>query len=208
MSAVLPVEVEPPSWHGAAHARNIAAAALRMTYQLNVHGAHHVGTSGALIMVTRCEAVLVAPILHAVAPRPLHVVANDAMQRAIPDAVMAKAGDIPISGPGAVLTQHRALAALLDERAVVVAGSAVPVGYLVGVSGVEVMPVVLLGAEGRVPTDPPRPRSRIDVFFAPPVMISVPGDPLRARTRAAVVEQVRQLVSDAEDLAALRTGRA
>ncbi len=115
------------------------------------------------------------------------------MQRTVPDAVMAKAGDLPISGPSAVLTQRRALAALMDERAVVVAGSRVPVGYLVAVSGVAVMPVVLLGAMGRVPTDPPRPRSRIDVYFAPPVTVDVAGDPLRSRTRAAVTEQVRQL---------------
>jgi len=71
-----------------------------------------------------------------------------------------------------------------------------------------VMPVVLLGALGRVPTDPPRPRSRIDVYYAAPVMIPVHGDPLRTSTRAAVAEQVRQLVSDAEDLAAMRLGSA
>lgn len=202
------VAVDPPSWSGAAHIRNLASAALRMTYQLSVHGAHHVGTSGRLLLVTRCEGMLVGSILHAVAPRPVHVVANEAMQRALPDAVMAKAGDVPISGPSAVLTQRRALAALLDERAVVVAGTSVPVGYLVAMSGVAVMPVVLLGAMGRVPTDPPRPRSRIDVYFAPPVTVDVAGDPLRSRTRAAIAEQVRQIVSDAEELAGMRSGRA
>ncbi len=202
------VEVDPPSWSGAAHARNLASAALRMTYQLRAHGAHHVGTSGPLLLVTRCEGMLAGSILHAMAPRPLHVVANDAMQRAFPDSAMAAAGDIPISGPSAVLTQRRALAALLDERTVAVAGSSVPVGYLVAVAGVAVMPVVLLGAMGRVPTDPPRPRSRIDVYFAPPVTVSVVGDPLRSSTRAAVTEQIRQLVRDAEELAGMRSGRA
>ena len=202
------VTVDPPSWSGAAHTRNLASAALRMTYQLQVHGGHHVGTSGPLLMVTACEGVLAGSILHAVAPRPLHVVANEAMQQALPDAVMVAAGDIPLSGPAAVLTQRRALAALLDERAVVVAGSRVPVGYLVARTGVAVMPVVLLGATGRVPTDPPRPRSRVDVYFAPPVTVTVAGDPLRARTRAAVTEQVRQLLIDAEELAGRRSGRA
>jgi 1-acyl-sn-glycerol-3-phosphate acyltransferase len=201
------VEVEPPSWSGAAHTRNLASAALRMTYQLQVHGAHQVGTSGPLLLVTSCEAVLVGSILHAVAPRPLHVVANEAMQHALPDSVMAAAGDIPLSGPAAVLTQRRALAALLDGRAVVVAGAGAPVGYLVATTGVTVMPVVLLGATGRVPTDPPRPRSRIDVFFAPPVTVVVTGDPLRSRTRTAVTEQVRQLLIDAEELAGRRSGR-
>ncbi len=200
------VEVEPPSWSGAAHARNLASAALRMTYHLRAHGAHHVGTSGALLMVTRCEGVLAGAILHATAPRPLHVLANEAMAATLPEAVLAKAGDVPVELPTAIRAQRSALAALMDERAVVVAGSAVPVGYLVAMSGVPVMPVVLRGADGRVPTDPPRPRSRIDVYFAPAVAISVPGDPLRASTRAVVAEQVRQIVSDAEDLANRRAG--
>ena len=89
----------------------------------------------------------------------------------------------------------------------VVTGAAVPVGYLVAMTGVPVMPVVLLGAEGRVATDPPRPRSRIDAYFAPAVTLDVTGDPLRASTRASVEEQVRQLVSDAEKVAAMRSGQ-
>lgn len=198
------VAVEPPSWTGAANARSLASAALRMTYQLRVHGSHYVGTSGALLMVTSCEGVLAGALLHATAPRPVHVVANEAMNAALPDKVLASAGDVRLTGPAAVLTQRRALAALRDERGVVVAGSTVPVGYLVGVTGVAVMPVVLLGAVGRVATDPPRPRSRIDVFFAPPVTLTVTGDPLRTTTRAAVDEQVRQLLADAEELASMR----
>lgn len=199
-------EVEPPSWSAAAHARNLAGAALRMTYRLQVHGAHHVGTSGALLLVTRSESVLAGPILHAAAPRPLHVVANEAMVSAVPERMLAASGDIRPMLPAAIDAQHTALAALADERAVVVAGGAVPVGYLVARSGVAVMPVVLLGADGKVPTDPPRPRTRIDVYFSPAVPVSVTGDPLRATTRAAVVEQVRQIVSDAEDEAVRRRG--
>ncbi len=201
------VEAELPSWSGAAHARNLASAAMRMTYRLRAHGAHHVGTSGPLLMVTRSEGLLVGAILHASAPRPIHVLANEAMTTGFPTAVLMRAGDIPVTLPTAIEAQRVAVAALRDERAVVVAGDSVPVGYLVGVTGVNVMPVVLLGADGRVPTDPPRPRSRIDVYFAPAVPVSVPGDPLRASTRAAIAEQVRQIVSDAEDLAAMRSGR-
>jgi len=202
------ITVEPPSWTGAAHARNLASAALRMTYRVGVHGAHHVGTSGPLLMVTRCEGVLVGALLHATAPRPIHVMANEAMAQALPEGVLAKSGDIRVEQPTGVAAQRRALAALRDERVVVAAGAAIPVGYLVAVSGVTVMPVVLLGAEGRVPTDPPRPRSRIDVYYSAPVTISIPGDPLRTSTRAAVAEQVRQIVSDAEDIATMRSGRA
>jgi hypothetical protein len=199
--------VEPPSWSGAAHARNIAGAALRMTYQVRQHGAHHVGTSGPLLLVCRSEGILAGAVLHATVPRPVHVVANEAMSKALRQGMMAKAGVIPVTAPTAVEAQHRALAALRDERAVVVTGSTVPVGYLVAMTGVAVMPVVLLGAEGRVATDPPRPRSRIDVYFAPAVTLDVTGDPLRTSTRAGIEEQVRQLVSDAEELAAMRSGQ-
>lgn len=198
---------EPPSWSGAAHARNLASAALRMTYQLRPHGAHHVGTSGPLLMVCRSEGMLAGAILHATVPRPVHVVANEAMGKALRQGMMTKAGVIPVSSDTAIEAQHRARAAIEDERAVVITGSACPTGYLVASTAVPVLPVVMLGAEGRVPTDPPRPRSRIDVYFMPPVTIEVPGEPLRASTRAAIEEQVRQVVSDAESQAMLRAGR-
>ena len=199
--------LEPPSWSGAAHARNLASAALRMTYQLRPHGAHHVGTSGPLLMLCRSEGMLAGAILHATVPRPVHVVANEAMGKALRQGMMTKAGVIPVTAPTAIEAQHRARAAIEDERAVVITGSACPSGYLVATCRVPVLPVVLLGAEGRVPTDPPRPRSRIDVYFSAPVTIEVPGDPLRASTRAAIEEQVRQVVSDAEAEAMLRAGR-
>ena len=196
----------PPSWHGAAHARNLTSAALRMTYQLRPHGAHYVGTSGSLLMVTSCEGLLAGAFVRSMSPRPIHVVASIAMDQAVPSGVLAKTGDLTLSGPGAIATQHRALAALDDERAVLLAGSSVQPGYLVAATGVEVMPVVLIGADGSVPTDPPRPRSKIDVYFLPPVRIPVMGDPLKAATRTAVNELVRQLVADAGREAMLRAG--
>jgi 1-acyl-sn-glycerol-3-phosphate acyltransferase len=202
-----PATVEPPSWYGAAHARNLTSAALRMTYQLRPHGAHHVGTSGPLIMVTTCEAVLAGSIIRALCPRPIHVVANAAMGQAVPPSLLAKAGDLAISGVGALATQRSALAALDDGRAVLIAGSEVAPGYLVAVSGAPVLPVVVLGADGAVPTDPPRPRSTINIYFSPPVGVPVPGDPLLAATRAVVTEHVRQLVADAGQLAGMRNGR-
>ena len=199
--------VEPPSWSGAAHARNIASPALRMTYQLRQHGAHHVGTSGALLMVCRSEGMLAGAVLHASVPRPVHVVANEAMGKALRQGMMTRAGVIPVVAPTAIEAQRVAIAALADERAVIVTGSACPTGYILASTRVPVMPVVLLGAEGRVPTDPPRPRSRIDVYFTEPVTIEVPGDPLHPATRIAVEEQIRQVVADAEERAALRVGR-
>ena len=198
--------VEPPSWSGAAHARNLTSAALRMTYQLSPHGAHHVGTIGPLIMVTACEGVLAGSVVRALAPRPIHVVANEAMAEAVPLGLLTKAGDLALTGPGAITTQRRAAEAIRDDRAVLLAGSTVSPGYLVATTGAPVMPVVLIGADGTVPTDPPRPRSRITAYFFPPVTIPVEGEPLAASTRATLNERVRQLVADAGREALMRTG--
>jgi 1-acyl-sn-glycerol-3-phosphate acyltransferase len=201
-----PVIEAPPSWYGAAHARNLTSVALRMTYQLRPHGAHHMGTSGPLLMVTASEGMLAGAFVRATAQRPIHVVASEAMSQAVPEAILVRAGDIPLSGPAAVISQRKALAALDDERAVLLAGGAVSPGYLLASTGAPVMAVVLLGADGKVPTDPPRPRSRIDVFYFPPVTVQVPGDPLKASTRTALDERVRQLVADARHEAVMRAG--
>lgn len=202
------VTEELPSWSGAAHARNLASAAMRVTYRLHPHGAHHADGAGAAILVCSSEGLLAGALMHATVPRPVHVVANAAMMAAIRQGLMAKAGVIPVRDTTAVGAQRAARAALLDERAVAITGSLVNPAYLLGVTGVPLIPVVMLGAEGRVPTDPPRPRSRIDVYFSEPVHVEVDGDPRRSMTRAAVAEQVRQVLADAERAAAVRSGRA
>ena len=197
-----------PSWTGAAHARNIASTALRVTYRLHPHGMHHAGTSGPAVLVCRSEGVLAGALIHATVPRPVHVVANAAMMAALKQGMMTKAGVIPVRESTAMTAQRSARAAVLDDRAVALTGSLVDPAYLLAITGAPLVPVVLLGAEGRVTTDPPRPRTRIDVYCFESVTISVPGDPLRAATRAAIDEQVRQAMADAERIAAIRSGRA
>ena len=84
--------VDPPSWSAAAHTRNLASAGLRITYRIDVHGAHHVGTAGPLLLVTSCEGVLASMLLHGTAPRPLHVVANAAISIAVAKRVGSREG--------------------------------------------------------------------------------------------------------------------
>ncbi|MBI1350681.1 MAG: hypothetical protein GC156_06130 [Actinomycetales bacterium] len=199
---------EPPSWTGAAHARNLSSAALRLGYSLGVHGAHHVGSIGPLVMVCRGgEGLLAGSILQATVTRPVHVVANEAMGATLGEGVMQKAGMIPVHPPFAIDAQRQAMAAVLDDRAVAVTGSGFPVGYLLAATGAPVMAVTMIGAVGRVPTDPPRPRSRIEVYYAEPVRLAVADDPLRPATRAAVEEQVRQIVADHAEESLRRSGR-
>lgn len=196
-----------PSWSGAAHARNLASTAMRLTYRLHPHGMHHAGTEGPAVLVCRSEGVLAGAVIHATVPRPVHVIANAAMMAALKQGMMTRAGVIPVADTVALAAQRAARAAVLDDRAVVLTGSLVDPAYLIAVTGAPLVPLVLLGAEGRVATDPPRPRSRIDVYCFDPVEISIPGDPLRASTRAAVDEQVRQALTDAETVACVRSGR-
>lgn len=199
---------ELPSWTGAAHARNLASAAMRVSYKVHPHGSHHVGTRGPAVLVCRSEGVLTGALLHATVPRPVHVVANAAMMAALRQGMMAKAGVIPVRDDTAIEAQHAARAALADDRAVALTGTSIDPSYLLAVTGAPLVPVVMLGVEGRVATDPPRPRSRIDVYYFDPVQVAVEGDPLNSGVRADVGEQVRQVMADAHDVASVRSGRA
>ena len=158
-------------------------------------------------MVCRSENVLTASLLQATVSRPIHVLANEAMSATINEGVMARAGVIPVNRPMAVDAQRMAIAALRDDRAVVVTGSDIPVGYLVALTGAPVMPVTIIGADGRVATDPPRPRAKIDVYYSEPVALAEAGDPLRPATRTRIEERVRQLVADHDRAAMRRSGR-
>lgn len=195
-----------PSWYAAAHTRNLASLALHQLYRLRAHGAFHVGTDGPLLLVVPSEAVLAGVVVQAVAPRPVHVVVSTAAMTALPPVLRRVTGAIGVDAPTAVAAQHAARAALEDGRVVAVCGATVSAGYLVATTGVPVVPVTLLGVDGRVVSDPPRPGAQIDAYFVPPVRIDVPGEPLRVSTRAVVDENVRQVVADATEQAQRRAG--
>ncbi len=196
-----------PSWYAAAHTRNFASAALHRIYRLHAHGAFHTGTADPLVLVVPGRAVLTGLIVQAVAPRPVHVLADATDPGALPAVLRRATGAIDVDTPTAVGAQHRARAALADGRAVAVCGRIDVAAYLVAVTGAPVAPVVLLGADGRVGIDPPRPGSTIDAYFSAPVTPTVPGDPLRVATRAAIGEFIRQVCADATDQAHRRAGR-
>lgn len=187
-----------PSQSAAATARNLVRPVMRALYRIEVDGAGHLAGPGPLVVVTRCEALLATAVLHAIAPRPTHVVGNAAEAVAVPRRLASLVGDLVASSAAAVDVQQRARAALVEGRIVAVAGSAVSAAYLVATTAAPVVPVAIDGADGAVGIDPPRPRSRIRVRVLAPVTIGVPGDPLRATTRAAVHEQIRQLLADAD----------
>lgn len=196
-----------PSWYAAAHTRNLAGLVLSRAYRLRAYGAFHLGTEGPLVVVVPDETVLAGLLVQAVAPRPVHVMANDAMSAVLPGGFVRATGTIPVASPAGVDAQHAAREALEDGRAVAVCGARVSAAYLVAVTAAPVAVVTILGAEGRVPTDPPPPRTQIDVYASAPVRIEAGGEPLRATTRQAVEERIRQVTADANEQARRRAGR-
>lgn len=195
-----------PSWSAAANIRNLSATGLGLAYRLRVHGAHHIGTSGPLVIVCPSEGILAGALLQAISPRPVHVLANAAMRTVLPAAVLAATGSIVPEGETGVLAQFQALEALRDGRAVAAVGALVDPAWLVATSGAPVLCVTLVGEQGRVPTDPPRIRSRIGAYVSQQQVIEEHGDPLRVSTRAAVAERIRQVVTDAGEQALRRAG--
>ena len=74
-------------------------------------------------------------------------------------------------------------------------------------TGVPVVPVALIGTHGERPSDPPLPRSQIDMVFGEPFTPQVPGDPMARSTIMEVAEVIRQRLTDHVDEAWRRSGR-
>lgn len=195
-----------PSWRGAAHVRNLAAGGLGLAYRLQAFGAHHIGTSGPVIVVCSSEAVLAGSLIQAIAPRPVHVIPNAAMSAVVPPSMLAAMGAIVPTSTAAIHAQEAALRALADGRAVAVIGSLVDPAWLVAMSKAPVLCVTLVGEHGSVPTDPPRIRSLVRAYVSDQHGIPTAWDPLSVSTRAAVTERLRQLTADADDKALRRAG--
>jgi hypothetical protein len=195
-----------PSWRGAAHVRNLSSTGLRWAYRMQAFGAHHIGTSGRVIVLCPSEGVLAGPLLQAISPRPIHVVANAAMIKALPPRVLEATGGLVPVGATAIRAQLSAADALADGRVVAVVGSQVDPAWLVAMSHAPVVCVTLVGEQGRVSTDPPRIGSPIRAYVSAQHRLPTLGDPLRASTRAAVTEKLRQVTTDADDQALRRAG--
>jgi hypothetical protein len=195
-----------PSWIGAANMRNLSAGGLSLLYRLQASGAHHIGTSGPLILLCSSEAVLAGTVLQAIAPRPVHVIPNAAMSAVLPPSILTSMGAIVPSSTAAIAAQEAALQALADGRAVAVVGTLVDPAWLVAASQSPVLCVTLVGEQGRVSTDPPRVRSLVRAYVSDQHQVAAVGDPLSVSVRAGVTEQLRQLRADADDQALRRAG--
>jgi 1-acyl-sn-glycerol-3-phosphate acyltransferase len=189
----------------AATARNLAGPLLRAAYPAQVWGAHHIPARGPMLIVGEHPEILAGALIKAAAPRPVHVIATTAVMQALPEAVLRAAGDIPNREPG-IDAAEQALRILREGGAVVALGQSPAQGYLAAAGAVPIGTVIVLGAGGRVPTDPPALRRPVEIRFGPVSPIEVQGDPCAMSTIRATGELVRQRLVDARSEAVARHG--
>lgn len=176
---------------------SISASALKFIYRIHVSGVSSVPTSGPVIFHIDGDELLSGPALKTVAPRPVHLIVSGALNEVFLGTSQAVAGDIPMEGFGFAAAEQ-AIGVLEAGGAIAFVGDQPSLGYLMAASGAPIVPVRIMGAGGRVRTDPPRPGSRISIVFEAPIQIAVQGDPCALATVREVAEQVRQARADAQ----------
>jgi 1-acyl-sn-glycerol-3-phosphate acyltransferase len=181
----------------AANTRNLAGPLIRGLYRVEVHGLAELPVSGPVLIVGHCPDLISGLILKAVGSRPIQVIGAESMDGVIPGNFVRFVGDIP-RGSAGILAARAGLGVLKQGGALAVLGDRPPVGYLAAVSSAPVVPVVILGASGRVPTDPPPPGARINVHLFPARLVEPYEDPCALRSVQDAGERVRQFVVDAE----------
>jgi 1-acyl-sn-glycerol-3-phosphate acyltransferase len=169
-----------PSFRAAATKRNLWQLGLKAGYRMHVHGEERITVGPPMLVLVNDAGPLTAPITRAALPWPVHVVG----------------ADIEFSQPGigAVLN---AVNAITGGRSVAVNNAWIGAGSIALLTGVPMLAIRITGAQARIPTDPARLGSRIDVAFARPGRgLIMDGQPTAMHIRMAH-ERVRQYVADA-----------
>ena len=180
----------------AATLRNLTSPALKAMYNVDVQGLELIPMVGPVIFDIKGEGILVAPVVNACSPRPIHVVIDGALRQVLSKKTRYLGGDIALVEPGYTAAQ-RAIVLLKHGAAIGLMGQFPSLGHLQAATGATVIPVSVTGAGGKVATDPPRPRSHIGILFEAPIQISPVGDPCALATVQTVGELVRQARADA-----------
>ena len=185
-----------------ASARNLLGPLVRSTYRVRVAGGHSVPRQGVVLVLSTYSGIFDSMILATNLTRPVAVLVGEG---GVPPTWRQAIGRIvvPAERPGEALRE--AVGLLRSGHAVAMfpegcAGAGGDFGagaaYLQARTGVPVVPVALIGSAGSRPTDPPRPRSTIDVLvgesFTPPAV----KDSARRAEVAAIAEQMRQRFTD------------
>lgn len=205
------------SSNAVAHARNLLGPLVRLAYRVRITGAHHVPRRGGLLIVANHPGLIDPVILEANSPRPVHVVTDGGVLPEVWERTAPLTGRLIARDPvGPVLRQ--AVDLLRANRAVAMfpeggltdgsVDDALPgVGFVAARADVPVVPVALFGTHGQRPTDPPTPRSEIDLIFGEPFTLPRPTDPARRAEALRLTEAIRQRLADHVRHARDRTGR-
>lgn len=193
---------ELPSRRGAAVGRWIAKVLLAGLWSVRVSGAEKVPTDSAVILAPNHTALIDGPLLLGAAPRPTHALVKQEMFRGPIGWLFRGVGQIPLnrSDPGRGLLMT-GLSVLSDGRVLVVfpegtRGSGDFSSLHSGLawfalrSGAPVVPVVFRGtsSRGRILRGLPQFRSRLDVVFGDPLVLSFDGGRSRSALDAATVQ--------------------
>lgn len=208
---------------GPASARNLVGPALHSLYRIRLGGAHLLPARGGVLLVANHEGIIDATLLAVAGPRPVRVVSEGGTLPGVWRRMSGLTGRIVIAGaddaPAGLRAACSALAegeavgmfpmgplpeSLSEEPRAMLPG----VAYVQVTTGVPVVPVALLGTHGDRPTDPPVPRSTIDIVVGDPFQPVMSGDPRARATILDVAEVIRQHLTDHMCVAMRRTGRS
>lgn len=192
-----------PSARGAVNGRRLSRWLVHAGWSVRAHGVERVPADGPVILAPNHLGFIDGPLLFGMSPRPVHTLAKHEMFRGPVGWVLRAVGQIPVDRDQPDRSVLQAVLGVLAAGRVV---AIYPEGtrgagdfselrpglaWFALRSGAPVIPVVFLGSgvRGRTLGSLPRPRSRLDVVFGPPVRV----ESGRRRSRTAMEAAGEQL---------------
>ncbi|MDP9102169.1 MAG: 1-acyl-sn-glycerol-3-phosphate acyltransferase, partial [Actinomycetota bacterium] len=173
--------------------------------RVDVHGAQHVPHQGAVLLAGNHTSALDGPLLYALSPRPVVILAKSelfrgplavilpllgaiAVHRGMPDRAALRGALLHLEAEGAVgvFPEGTRGAGRFDDVAHGLA-------YLAVRSGAPVVPIVVRAPTGRHWR---RSRPSVQIVFGEPVRVALHGDPRARRTVTLAAEQLRLALVD------------
>lgn len=166
--------------------RPLSAWLIRRRYQVRVHGADLVPTTGSVLFAANHVGVMDGPLLAIYAPRPVHVFTKEEMFRGPLGTFLVLSGQIPLDRFRTDMRAVRQMMRVLRDGA---AGGIFPEGrrgdgeldrfhrgtaYFALAAGTSVVPVVMLGTRepGGRSGSLPRKGATIDIVFGAPYTVT------------------------------------
>ncbi|HYP44624.1 MAG TPA: lysophospholipid acyltransferase family protein [Propionibacteriaceae bacterium] len=190
--------------------RRPVAWVMRMLWNVQVHGAHHVPAKGGVILAANHIGILDGPLLVAISRRLCFALAKDDLFTGVSGAVFTHAGQISVNRR---TTDKRAISRALQVLRTGKVLAVFPEGvrgagevtyarggaaYLALVTGAPVVPVAILGTReaGQSTSQTPHRRAPIHVVYGAPISLPQLGWPRRRAVVADYTEQLRSQLAE------------